>query len=393
MSTLRIEAVTTAAQARVFLALPARLAHLGWGIPLRWEERRLFDPRWNGFLRDHAVARFLAWRDGEAVGRIAACVPLAGPGPATFGFLRAERDAAVVAALLDAARGFVARHGRSSLDGPLSFTINHEAGALVAPQAGGNVIVPPEAGGEAMPAGRVPMLRMPRTPPWLPFMIESAGFTPLGDLLACTLDLAQERHRARFAALAARRPAEIARLRLRRLDRRDFAAEVSRVAALYDDAWGANRHAVPLRPGEVATMAKLLRPLLLAGEVVFAEWDGAPVGLVSVVPNIEPSLPADGRLLPFGWLKLGAALAGRTDSARIPMLGIVQGFRGHPASALAMGALLAEAIGIAERRGWQRTEISWILEENAAMRNAMARLPAPVTGRWRLWRAGGGASL
>jgi hypothetical protein len=51
-----------------------------------------------------------------------------------------------------------------------------------------------------------------------------------------------------------------------------------------------------------------------------------------------------------------------------------------------MGALLAEAIGIAARRGWRRIEISWILEENAAMRNAMARLPAPETGRWRLWR-------
>jgi hypothetical protein len=383
LSAIRIEEVASTAAARVFLALPARLAHLGWGVPLRWEERRIFDARWNGFLRDHAVARFLAWRDGEAVGRIAACVPLAGPGPATFGFLRAEHDAAVVAALLDAARGFAARHGRASLDGPLSFTINHEAGALV----------PPEAGGEVMPAGRAPTLRMPRTPPWLPAMIESAGFTPLGDLLACTLDLAEERHRARFAALAARRPAEMARLRLRRLDRRDFAAEVARVAALYDDAWGANRHAVPLRPGEVAMMAKLLRPLLLAGEVVFAEWDGAPVGLVSIVPNIEPALPADGRLLPFGWLPLARALAGRVDSARIPMLGIVQGFRGHPASALAMGALLAEAIGIAATRGWRQMEISWILDENAAMRNAMARLPAPVTGRWRLWRGGGSAGL
>jgi hypothetical protein len=305
-------------------------------------------------------------------------VPRAGPGPASFGFLCAERDAAVVAALLDAARGFVARHGRRSLDGPLSFTVNHEVGALV----------PPEAGGEVMPEGRPPMLRMPRTPPWLPAMVEQAGFAPLGDVLACTLDLAGERHCARFAALAARRPAEMARLRLRRLDRSDFAAEVARVAALYDDAWAGNRHAVPLRPGEVATLAKLLRPLLLAGEVIFAEWDGAPVGLVSIVPNIEPFLPRDGRLLPFGWLRLAGALAGRVESARIPMLGIVRTFRGHPASALAMGALLAEAIGLARRRGWRQVEISWILEENAAMRNAMARLPAPVSGRWRLWRGG-----
>lgn len=368
MSGLEVRAVATAAEARAFLALPARLAPLGWGVPLRWEERRIFDPAWNGFLRDHRVVRFLAWRDGRAVGRIAACVPQAGPGPATFGFLRAERDAGLVAALLDAARGVAAAEGRGSLDGPLSFTINHEVGALIEPE------------------GRPPMLRMPLTPPWLPGMIEAAGFAPLGDVLACTLDLAEERHRARFAALAARRADDMARLRLRRFDRRDFAAEVARVAALYDDAWAANRHAVPVRAGEVATLAKLLRPLLLAGEVVFAEWEGRPVGLVSIVPNIEPALPADGRLLPFGWLRLAGALAGRVESARIPMLGIVQAFRRHPASALAMGALLAEAIGIAARRGWRRIEISWILEENAAMRNAMARLPAPVTGRWRLWR-------
>lgn len=368
MSALRIIEVADAAGAAAFLAIPALLGPLGWGVPLRWEEARLFDAGWNGFLRDHAVARFLAIRVGRPVGRIAACVPLAGPGPATFGFLCSEGDAGVVAALLDAARGFAARHGRSSLDGPLSFTINHEVGALISP------------------AGRAPMLRMPRTPDWLPAMIEAAGFTPLGDVLACTLDLAQERHRERFAALAARRPAEMARLRLRRMNRRDWRAEVARVAALYDLAWARNRHAVPLRPGEVEMMGKLLRPLLFAGEVVFADWDGVPVGLVALVPNIEPALPQDGRLLPFGWVKLAHALAGGGAEARIPMLGIVPGFRGHPASALAMGGLLAEAIGIAARRGWRRIEVGWILEENATMRNAMARLPAPETGRWRLWR-------
>jgi hypothetical protein len=217
-------------------------------------------------------------------------------------------------------------------------------------------------------------------------MSAAAGFDRLGDVLACTLDLAEERHRARFAAIAARRAAEMARLRIRGFDRRDYQAEVARVAALYDDAWAENRHAVPLGPAEVASLARLLRPLLMSGEVFFADWDGAPIGLVSIVPNIDPALPADGRLLPFGWVRLAAALTGRVEDARVPMLGIVRAFRGHPASALAMGALLDAAIGFAARRGWKRVEISWILEENAAMLNAMARLPAPVSGRWRLWR-------
>jgi hypothetical protein len=374
VTALRVEAVGDAAAARAFHALPARLAPLGWSVPLRAEERLLFDPRRNGFLADHAVHRFIAWRGGRAVGRIAACIPQAGPGPASFGFLAAERDEAAVALLLGAARAAVAAAGRGHLDGPLSFTINHEVGALIAPP------------------DRAPMLRMPRTPPWLPAMIEAAGFAPLGDVLACTLDLAAERHRARFAALAARRATEMARLRIRPLDRREYGAEVARVAALYDDAWAVNRHAVPLRPAEVGTLGRLLRPLLWRGEVFFAEWDGAPAGLLAIVPNIEPALPGDGRLLPFGWWPLLRALTGGAAEARIPMLGIGRALRGHPASALAMGALLEAGLGLAARRGWGRIEISWILEENAAMLNAMARLPAPETGRWRLWRGltGGG---
>ena len=358
------------AEARAFHALPARLRPLGWSVPLRWDEARMFDPAVFTFLADHAVQRFLAWKDGAVVGRIAACVPKDPAAPATFGFLCLERDPAVLAALLAAARDFIRAQGRAEMTGPLSFTINHEVGA----QAGF--------------FDRPPMLRMPGSPDWLPGMLDAAGLTPARDVLACTLDLAAERHSARFAALALKRPAEMARLRLRPLDRRDFDGELRRIAALYNDAWGANWGAVPLGAAEVEGLGRLLRPLLWRGEVIFAEWDRKPVGLVSVVPNIAESMPADGRLLPFGWARLGLALAGQVRSARLPMLGITQDFRGHPASALAMGALLREAIGHCRLRGWQRLEISWILDSNAAMLNAMARLPALVDGRWRLWRGG-----
>jgi hypothetical protein len=74
------------------------------------------------------------------------------------------------------------------------------------------------------------------------------------------------------------------------------------------------------------------------------------------------------------------------------MLGIRRRWRGHPVSAMAVGALLDRAITLAIGRGWESLEISWILEDNAAMLQTMARLPAPVTGRWRIYGApiGGG---
>lgn len=337
------------------------------------EQSWLFDPGRHGFLDAHRAARFLAWRDGVVVGRIAACVPEDIAAPATFGFLCCIGDEAVLAGLLAAARGWIAQAGRGEMLGPLSFSINHEVGALV----------------EGF--DRPPMLHMPRTPPWLPAMLEGAGLKPIQDVLACTLDLPQERHRARFAALCVARPAEAARLRMRRLDRRRFTAEMQEVRARYNAAWADNWGAQPLGEREVETLGDLLRPLLWRGDVIFADWDGAPAGLISVVPNIEPALPDHGRLTPLAALRLGLALLmppaqGGVASARIPMLGVMPRFRGTSAGAIIMGGLLAEAFGLAARRGWRQVEISWILDHNAAMMNAMARLPAPVTGRWRLWR-------
>lgn len=401
MAGLSVQPVSTPAEADIFARLPALLggAAAGWTVPLFAETRRIFDPGFNLALSEWRVPRWVAWREGRPVGRIAASLPIAGTaifggaaragadldgagreepgqaGPAAanadaglghFGFLALEPDAAVLDALLGTAAGWLTAQGASRLRGPLSFTINHDSGA----QVGG--------------FGGLPMPRMPRNPPWLPAMLDASGLRREMDLLACTLDVPAETHRARFAPLLARWPGRDA-LRIRPLRRARLMQEVMLVRDLYNDAWGGNWGATPVTAAEATTMARLLRPLLLSGAVLFAEWRGEPIGLLTLLPNIEAaSARLDGRLLPWGWAAmLRALLASR--SARVPMLGIRQAWRGHPVSAMAQGALLSGAIALANRRGWRHLEISWILEENHAMRQAMARLGAPETGRWRLW--------
>ncbi|HWL82353.1 MAG TPA: hypothetical protein VNR89_15500 [Roseomonas sp.] len=370
---VEIRPVASAAEAELFVRLPARLggAAAGWSVPLFADTRRIFDPGFNAALAEWSVPRWLAFRDGRPLGRIAAAWPRDGAtsqGVGGFGFLALEQDPAVLEALLGAARGWLAAQGAARMRGPLSFTINHEVGAL-------------------LEGGALPMPRMPRNPPWLPPMLDAAGLAREMDLLACTLDLAEEAHRPRFAALLARWPGrselQVRRLRASRLD-----AEIGLIRDLFNDAWAENWGALPVSAAEAATMARLLRPLLLRGAVFFAEWRGEPIGVASLIPNIEPAAARlDGRLLPWGWARMLHALAGGADSARMPMLGIRRAWRGHPVSAYAMGALLSAAIDHAERRGWQRVEISWILAHNTAMLQAMARLPAPVSGHWRLWSA------
>ncbi|MBR0654354.1 GNAT family N-acetyltransferase [Plastoroseomonas arctica] len=289
------------------------------------------------------------------MGRIAACVDGGGPGIGSFGFLQVEQDGATLAALLDTARAWLAARGMTRLRGPLSFTINHEVGVQVA--------------GFDSPT----MLRMPRNPPWLSPMLEAQGLAPEKDVVACTLDLAREVHRARAARLLS---GFDARLRIRALDPRDWPAEVARLAALFNDAWAENWGFMPIGDAEAAAIAKIMRPIARTSVILFAEWDGAPIGVLAMLPNIEEARGS--------WRMLPAMLFGRVGSARIAMLGVSRAFRGTLASSAATAMMLSTAFDAAERRGWRRIEISWILEDNAAMLALMARLPAPVTGRWRI---------
>ncbi len=366
--------VTTPAEARAFLHLPANLggAAAGWGVALHYDTARFFNPGFNGYLADHRVARWLAHRDGrpegQPVGRIAAAHRPGAPG-GTFGFLALEQDPAILAALLAAALGWLRAQGATQATGPFNLSINHEAGAQLSH------------------FDRPPMIRMPRTPPWLPAMLSAAGLTPAQDVIARTLPLATEPHTARFAPLLARWPGR-AGLRLRPLDPRRYASDIALFTRLFNAAWAQNWGAEPVGPAEAQTIARVMRPLTRAGAILFAEWQGEPIGVASIIPNLdEATAPLNGRLLPFGWARVARLmLTGRSRTGRLPVIGIAPAWRHHPAGAMALGLLLQGCIAAARARGWQELEISWVLPQNLAMQQTCDRLGAPETGRWRLWQ-------
>ena len=367
-----IRPVQDRATARAFLALPAALGGeaAGWSVPLEFDTKRFFDAGFNGFLETHAVARFIACRQGRVVGRIATALRRDGTGIGSFGFLALQQDPAVLHALLGAAAGWLQAHGAARLRGPLSLSINHEVGAQVS--------------GFDQPG----MVRLPRTPRWLPAMLEAAGLVAEKDVLSKTLEVASETHCARFGQLLARWPGRHD-LRLRPLDWRHYTADIALATSLFNDAWADNWAAEPVGAAEAATIARLMRPLLRVGLLAFAEWQGRPVGVISAIPNLEEATEGlGGKLLPFGWWPVARLLAGgRTRAGRVPMLGISTGLRGHPASAMAKGLLFQAAIATARQRGWQSLDLAWLLEDNHRMLAFADRLGAVATGRWRVYGA------
>src|SRR5512139_375626 len=138
MASVEIAPVRGRSDLDAFVALPYGLHRLlpGWTPLLRRDVRTTLDPARNPFF-DHAERElFLARRAGRVVGRIAAIHDRLhnethGDRVGFFGFFESVADPGVAGALFDAAAAWLRGRQRDALRGPMSPSINDEAGLLV----------------------------------------------------------------------------------------------------------------------------------------------------------------------------------------------------------------------------------------------------------------------
>ena len=125
---------------KAFLALPKRVyqGDPHWMPPLTMERKEFLNPRKNPFFQHAEAQLFLARRDRDAVGRVAAIINEAHNAyhkeqAGFFGLfecLPGDREAA--AALLQAAETWLREHGAAFMRGPVSLSMNElDCGLLV----------------------------------------------------------------------------------------------------------------------------------------------------------------------------------------------------------------------------------------------------------------------
>jgi hypothetical protein len=134
-----------------------------WVRPLDAVLLDFLDARRNPFYRDGEGCAFLATRGARDAGRVLAHVwrrhaRLHGERCGYFGFFECGDDEEAASALLEAAAAFARARGCTSLRGPFNMTAAQEMGVVI-------------AGFEGAPA-----VDMVHTPPWVPRLLESAGF-------------------------------------------------------------------------------------------------------------------------------------------------------------------------------------------------------------------------
>jgi hypothetical protein len=128
---------------------------------------------------------------------------------------------------------------------------------------------------------------------------------------------------------------------------------------------------------------------MLADEelVKIAEVDGKPAAFIVLLPNINEVIQdLNGRLLPFGWLKMLWRLKVKyPNSARIPLMGVRSQYHDSLMGAALAFGVIAGLQQPALKRGIKEVELSWILEDNLRMRNIIESTNGRVYKTYRIY--------
>jgi hypothetical protein len=361
-----------------FIQLPRILyaGAAGFVPPLDIERLEFLDPARAAFFAQGRAAYWIARRNGRAVGRISAqidelAIKTWGARIGTFGALDAVDDRATVAALLDVAARWLAEAGMVRIRGPLTLSMSGEVGAQLDGQEHG------------------PLVLMPWHPAYLAAHIEVAGLAKAKDVHSYTLTMDKAFGR-RFAVDIAAEPPPRPGFTFRHLDMKNLARDTEIIRNVYNDAWHDNWGHVPLSQTETAELAKALRFLIKADYGVIVEFNGEPVGVGLLMPNVFELLTGlDGRLLPFNWLRVAwRFLRHRCVHGRVAIFGVKRAIRdgrygaGH--SVVAMRLIMRSLLQGAWQNGFRLIDMGWILEDNR-VRKIPEQYGAVLTKRYRIF--------
>ncbi|HNP70917.1 MAG TPA: hypothetical protein PLO33_05260 [Kouleothrix sp.] len=372
---LVIEPVASARAKSRFIMFPWQVyaGNPAWVPPLLSERKRTFDPAVNPFFKHAEVQLFVARRGSQDAGTIAAIVNHAYTSVqhedvGFFGFFEVRRDAEAAAALLAAAEDWLRARGLRTVRGPINFATDNESGLLL----------------DAF--DQPPILMTAYNPPYYREYIEGAGYSKAMDWYAYMLDRAHLGGGATDALPPKLlRTVEIARRRsgatFRKVRMNEFAAELGRVRTIYNRAWERNYSFVPMDDDEIDYMAAGLKSIIDPDLVFIAEVHGEPVGVSISLPDYNQVLQhINGRLLPFGWLRVLRERS-HIDTARVFAMGIVPEYRQRGIDAVFYFETFKEGV----RKGYQRAELSLIVENNLPMRRVIEGLGAWINKTYRIY--------
>lgn len=369
MAQIEIVPVDDARKLREFIRLPWKI-YKGdpyWVPPLIMDMKKLLDKKKHPFFQHSKADFFLARRNGEYVGRIAAILNhnhnnFHNEKIGFFGFFEAINDAEVSAALFETVEHWARTQGLTALRGPANYSMNETCGLLV----------------EGFDAS--PRIMMTYNPRYYVDLIEGRGFTKAMDLYAWWMH-SKVGLNPKIVRVGEKVLQEEG-LVLRNIVMKNFDAEVAAIKKIYNDAWSNNWGFVPMTDAEFDHMAKDLKPVVDPRLVMIVEKNGEPVGFSLSLPDLNEALhKINGRLFPFGLFKV-LYHARKIHVVRVITLGVVRKLQ----TVSGIGAALyMETFRRPVAAGIDSGEFSWTLENNDLINRGMRLLGAKIYKRYRMY--------
>lgn len=345
-----------------------------WVPPLKSEALGLIAGRRTNPWFEHGRAKlWLAERAGRIVGRISAQIdPLVhewqGPGLGHFGLFECVDEPEVSAALFAAAEGWLRAEGMIRVQGPFSLSVWDEVGLHV-------------DGFDSDPT-----IMMGHGRPYYPALVEASGYAGVKDMHTWENPITEPFRGiiGRIVASGEKNP----RLRIRPLRKAEFDGEFATILAILNDAWSTNWGFVPLTSAEIAHAGKKFKPIVFEDLIYIADYDGEAVGFLIAVPDMNEVIKKlNGRLFPFGWIRLLRQLRKpRALRIRVPLMGIKKQLQGTKVASMLAFMMIEYTRRNAHKKFRSvEAEIGWILEDNQGMRSIAELIGSVITRTYRVY--------
>ncbi len=341
----------------------------GWIPPLRAIVRDGLDRSGNPFYQQAERALFIAKRNGQAIGRVAAIENRRhndhyDDRVGFFGFFDCRDDQEAANGLFERAEGWLGDRGMTSVRGPVNPSMNHEVGALV--------------DGFDLP----PMIMTPWNPSYYGRLIEAAGYGKARDLLGYNVPAGDQFAVPDRVCRLAERTLLKTGLRFREWDFGTMEKEVRVAFDLYCEAWEGNWGFVPPSWEDFWHIAKDLKSVLHPDFAFVAELDGKTVGFIMIARDMNRVLRRmpSGRLWPWNIARLLFGLP-KILSGRVVALGLRREYRNRGFFPL----FAFEVARRAQKIGAEGAEASWILEDNEALVAPLEGMDLEPHKRWRIY--------
>lgn len=328
--------------------------------PLVSDEIATLDSKVNPAFDHCESAYFMAYRDGKAVGRIAAMInkqvnEKENSRQARFGFVDFIDDAEVSKALFDAAEKWAKEKGMDNIVGPLGFTDLDNEGMLI-------------NGFEELST-----MATIYNYPYYPTHVERLGYEKEVDWHEFLIEIPEQipdKHKRIAEIVKKKFNLRVVKFTSRKALKEQYGqALFELINEAYDNLYGYSR----LTKRQIDYYIKIYLSMLNLDLVtLIVDGEDQLVGVGISIQSMSRALQkSKGKMFPFGWWHLLKGLKGKNDRVDLLLVAVKPQYMGKGVNAL----LFTDLIPAYNKYGFKWAESNPELESNAAVQNQWEAFP------------------